>query len=167
MKKLIFIMLLLQACSQTKSDVSTSVVKFTESSGKIEIEFKGKEWKTIQSSGSASLLINDDNGLEQAMSVATMRAKANLIEFLNNEITSSKSTTTLLKSLIKEETNKTKASEIVSDVSEKIVSEARGSIKGAYVIERKVSPERDYVMVTILLDKKILEASKNVSLLLR
>ena len=157
----------MQACSQTKSDISTNVVKFVESSGKIEIEFKGKEWQTIKSSGSASLLINDNNGLEQAMNVATMRAKANLIEFLNNEITSTKSTTTLVKSLIKEESDKTKAAEIASDVSEKIVSEARGSIKGAYLIERRVSAERDYVMVTILLDRKILKTSKNINLLLQ
>jgi len=165
---IIFVFLALQACSHSsKGELSTDVIRFVESSGKIEIEIKGGEWQKIKSKGSANILSKDKSAIEQAMNVATLRAKANLVEFMNNDIKSSKTSDTALTSLKKDGDDKSNMTEISSTVLEKITAESRGIIKGAYVIERTVSEDQDYVSVIVLVDRKIVEASKGITKSLR
>lgn len=159
MKKLIILALILTSCKSI-NPISTNTVDFAETSGKIKVTIKGDEWQKIESSGMANLLMKDDNAIEQAMNVAALRAKANLIEFLESEVKSSKSSEVITNSLIKESINKEIASDIASKVNEKIYTESKGIIKGAYVSERKVSNDQKSVMVTIVVDKNIIKALK-------
>lgn len=167
MKKLITIISLLlitQACSHTPpKEIPTEIVKFVESSGKVEIEVKGKEWQKIKVKGSAATPAKNKVALEQAMNIATLRAKANLVEFLEDDIKSTKATNTFTKSLIKEGETPENASEITTGVTEEIISSSKGIIKGAYVTDRSVSSGQDYVSVTITVDRKTVDVSKAIS----
>lgn len=50
-----FLFLALQACSHSsKGELSTDVIRFVESSGRIEIEIKDEEWQKIKSKGTVS-----------------------------------------------------------------------------------------------------------------
>lgn len=167
MKKLLTtlaVLLTLQACSHnSKNDVSTDVIKFVESSGKIEIEVKGDQWQRIKSKGSAAVVMKDELALEQAMYVATLRAKANLVEFLEDDIKSAKATDSITKALRKEDETNSSSAEAATTVTEAITSEARSIIKGAYVIDRTVSANKNYVSVTIVVDRKMVTVSKQIS----
>lgn len=158
MKKYILLLLLVSGCSTSQqiSNISDSAIQFVESAGKIEMTLnRDGSWKTIKSSGTAAVLLNDNNALEQAMNVATLRAKANLVEFLEVDLRSSKSLSTLTSSFVSDSANN---AEIATKVSETISSEAKGIIKGVYVIERKISEDKKYAIVTIMADKRIINA---------
>jgi hypothetical protein len=131
-----------------------SVIKIIEQSGKIEITLKGKKWQTIKSTGSAAILVKDEDGIEQAMNVATLRAKANIIEFLNSEISSNRKTESSLSSSLQEK-------QLTQKVLETIYQEAKGNIKYSYVVEREI--KQDYAKVVVVLNKNISELSINLS----
>lgn len=163
MKKIITLVLIsvIASCSANKglNEVSNQVISFAESSGKIEMEVDKKgEWVYIQSLGSSPLLSDDNHAIEQAFNAATMRAKANLSEFLTNEIKSDKSTSTTI-GLKKEAEEQRK---LDSEVVEKISSNSKSILKGVYVTERKISDDRTYVIVKIKTDKKTLKAINSI-----
>lgn len=161
MKKLLLIALIIlstQACKSAHK-IPNTVLKFVESSGKVEVEINRKgEWVKIKSTGAAQII--SSKTLEETMTVATLRAKANLIEFLENEIRSSRST----ESVVDSDSKKGVDPEIVSKISEKIYSDASGSLRGAYVSERKISKSQNYAKVTIILDRKIIKSIKMISI---
>ncbi len=147
----------LSSCStlNKSSVVSSQSIYFAESSGKIKMEIdKSGKWTSIESAGSAALLADDSHAIEQAFNMATMRAKGNLAEFLNNEIKSDKSTETII-SLTKELETKDNLS---TKVVENITSNSKIILKGVYVTERKISEDRKYVFVQIKTDKKTVDA---------
>jgi hypothetical protein len=152
MKKIIILLLLslLVSCASKQE----SVIKIIEQSGKIEITLKGKKWQTIKSTGSAAILVKDEDGIEQAMNVATLRAKANIVEFLNSEISSNRKTESSLNSSLQEK-------QLNQKVLETIYQEAKGNIKYSYVVEREI--KQDYAKVVVLLDKNVSDLSINLS----
>ena len=161
---IITFLLLTQACSHVDpKELPTNVIKFVEASGRVEIEIKGKEWQKLTSKGSAALTSKNKVAIEQAMNVATLRAKAGLVEFLNEDIKSNKATGTISKSLNKEGLAEEASNDVASNVSEDIISEARHILKGAYVVDRSVAPDQDYVSVTVVVDRKMIEVSKSIS----
>lgn len=151
MKKTVVLLFLILASCASKQD---NVVKIVEQSGKVEVSIKGKDWVSIKSTGSAPILIKDEDGIEQAMNVATLRAKANIIEFINSEVSSSKTFDSSLSS-------KAESKEISQKVLEKISQDAKGLIKYSYVIERQVKD--DYVRVVILVSKDLSQLKINLS----
>ena len=153
MKKIIIALslsLLLISCASKPEQIT----KIIEQSGKIEITLKGKKWQTIKSTGSAPILIKDEDGIEQAMNVATLRAKANIVEFLNSEISSNRKTESNLNSSLQDK-------QLTQKVLEIIQLEAKGNIKYSYVIEREV--KEDYVKVVVVVNKNISELNINLS----
>jgi hypothetical protein len=174
MKKLIIALavLSLAACSTTKlSDVdstSNDAVKFTQDFGKVEVTFNDKgDWESLKSSATSSVPINVDMGLEQGMNVATMRAKRNIVEFINQDLKSNKTTDTITKALAKnvssdEETSKQRAANIATEITEKISVQADGILKGVYIVDRKVSPDQKTVSVTVAVDKRSMRAARQL-----
>jgi len=173
MKKLIVVaaVLALSACSSTKlaSDTpSSDAVKFTQDFGKVEVTFTDKgEWESLKSSATSSVPINADAGLEQGMNVALMRAKRNIIEFINQDLKSKTTTDTITKSLeknISEDDLKSKqqAANIASEITEKISVESNGILKGIYIVERKVSSDAKTVVVTVQVDKRSMNAARQL-----
>lgn len=173
MKKLFVvsaIVLALSACSTTKladvDTVSSDAVKYTQDFGKVEVTYTDKgDWEVIKSSGTSAVPIDTDMGLEQGMNVAVMRAKRNIVEFMNTDLKSSKTTDTITKSLAKnvssnDDKSQDRAANIASEITEKISVQADGILKGVYVVDRKISPDKRTVVVTVQVDKRSMRAAK-------
>lgn len=174
MKKLLSITVLalaLSACSSTKladvDPVSRDAVKYTQDFGKVEVTFDNDTWKEIKSTGTAAIPINDDAGLEQAMNIATMRAKRNIVEFMTTELKNNKTVDVMTNSLAKEiadndQKSKEKAANIATKVTEKMVEDSNGILRGSYVKERKVSSDTRVVSVTVVVDRRSMRAANQL-----
>ena len=77
---------------EEKPDIKAQEVEFLESHGTIGLEFDENtgEWLSVESTGTSPITFNHANSREEAMTVASMRARANLVEFLNNTIKTEK-----------------------------------------------------------------------------
>ena len=161
----------LTACSTTKltaDATSPDAVKFTQDFGKVEVTFNDKgEWETLKSSATSSVPIDVDAGLEQGMNVATMRAKRNIVEFINQDLKSTKTTDSITKALAKnvsdnDENSKQRAANIATEITEKISVQADGILKGVYVTDRKISSDNKTVSVTVQVDKRSMYAAQQL-----
>ena len=172
MKKVILVcaVLAMSACSSVKlkSEVTDEAAKFTQDFGRVEVTFNDKgDWESLKSSATSAVPIDIDAGLEQGMNVATMRAKRNIVEFINQDLKSTKTTDTITKALAKnvtseDENAKQRASNIASEITEKIAVEANGILKGVYIVERKLSSDKKYVVVTVMVDHRSMKAARQV-----
>jgi hypothetical protein len=175
MKKLILvsaIALALSACSTTKTvdlnDTSKDAVKYTQEFGKVEITFNDKgEWETLKSTGTSAIPLTDNAALEQAMNVATMRAKRNIVEFIQTDLNSSKSHEAITNALAKdvsadESKTRERAGNIATKIQEKIAVEANGIVKGVYITDRKISGDKSMAVVTVEVSKKSMRAAQQV-----
>jgi len=83
-------------------DIRAQEVEFLETNGKITLEFdeSGAEWLTIESTGTSPINFNHANSREEAFLVASMRARANLTEFLNNSVKTEKFTEHVSKTIL-------------------------------------------------------------------
>lgn len=165
----------LSACGTTgKHDIteesaySSSAQQYTQDFGKVEVTFDDKgNWISIKSSATSNTPISVDAGLEQGMNVATMRAKRNIVEFMQTDLQSSKTTDTLTKSLAKsvaqdDEASHQRAANLAQEIQEKIAVNANGILKGVYVTDRKVSPDHRMVSVTVQVDKRSMRAAQQI-----
>lgn len=147
-------------------EATEAAVKYTQEFGRVEVTFTSKgEWENLTSTGTSAIPLNDNLAFEQAMNVATMRAKRNIVEFIQTDLKSSKTTEAITNALAKDvrgELGKTKerAGSIATNIQEKIAVEANGIIKGSYVIERKVSSDGTMAVVTLQVDKQSMRAAK-------
>ena len=174
MKKILsiaVIALAVSACSTTKladvDPVSRDAVKYTQDFGKVEVTFNNDTWTEIKSTATAAIPINDDAGLEQAMNIATMRAKRNIVEFMNTDLKNNKTVDVITNSLAKEvsdndQKSKERAANIATKVTEKMVEESSGIIRGSYVKERKVSSDTRVVSVVVQVDKRSISAANQL-----
>lgn len=171
MKKVILAcaVLALSACSSTKladNGTSSDAVKYTQDFGKVEVTFNDKgEWESLKSSATSSVPIDVDAGLEQGMNVALMRAKRNIVEFINQDVKSKTTTDAITKSLAKnvsedDVASKQRAANTASEITEKIAVESNGILKGVYVLDRKVSSDSKTVVVTVQVDKRSMNAAR-------
>lgn len=161
MKKYLLLFLFLQSCSiiGDKNSISEKTIVFSESAGKIEVKLNKKgDLEYIVSSGTAAIIENSDFALEQAMNIATLRAKANLSEFINTDIKSKKTTETII-GAVEEEYNTQYSS---TDVKENIISESNSILKGVFVFERKVSQDNKSVLVKVKYDTNVLKILPNL-----
>jgi hypothetical protein len=73
---------------EAKPDIKEQEVVFLEDNGKITLEFDetGAEWLVIESTATSPVNFNHANSREEAFLVATMRARAGLVEFLHNSV---------------------------------------------------------------------------------
>lgn len=165
--------LALSACSTNpfkgnaaQDSKSTEAIRFTQDFGKVEVTFNDKgEWESLKSSATSSIPINADAGLEQGMNVALLRAKRNISEFITQDLKSKTTSDTITKSLTKndsDESEKQRAESIAQDITEKIAVESVGILKGIYILERKLSSDGKYVVVTVQVDKQSMTAAKQI-----
>jgi hypothetical protein len=175
MKKVILVAAMaaiLSACSTVKTadvdPVSKDAVKYTQEFGRVEVTFNDKgEWESLKSTGTSAIPLSDNAALEQAMNVATMRAKRNIVEFIQTDLQSSKSHEAITNALAKDVSNEDgKASEragsIATKIQEKIAVEANGIVKGAYILDRKISGDKTMAVVVIQVDKRSMRAAQQM-----
>lgn len=163
--------LALSACSSVKlatDTPSSEAVKYTQDFGKVEVTFNDKgDWESLKSSATSSVPIDINAGLEQGMNVALMRAKRNIVEFINQDLKSKTTTDAITKSLAKnisedDVASKQRAANIAEEITEKIAVESNGILKGVYVVDRKVSSDTKYVVVTVQVDKRSMNAARQL-----
>jgi hypothetical protein len=88
---------------EQKPDIKKAEVEFLETAGTVQLQFSDEgEWLLIKTSGTAPINFNHAQGREDAFILATMRAKRNLIEFLQNDVKSGKVTENITKSVLKD-----------------------------------------------------------------
>ena len=175
MKKVILVAAMaavLSACSSMKSvdldPVSKDAVKYTQEFGKVEVTFNDKgEWESLKSTGTSAIPLSDNAALEQAMNVATMRAKRNIVEFIQTDLQSSKSHEAITNALAKDvsaDDNKSRerAGNIATKIQEKITTQADGLLKGVYITDRKISGDKTMAVVTVTVDKRSMRAAQQV-----
>lgn len=77
---------------EVQPDIKAQEVAFLEENGTVSLEFdeNGADWISIESTGTSPITFNHANSREEAMTVAAMKARANLVEFLNNTIKTEK-----------------------------------------------------------------------------
>ena len=175
MKKLILVAAMaaiLSACSTTKTvdldPVSKDAVKYTQEFGKVEVTFNDKgEWESLKSTGTSAIPLSDNAALEQAMNVATMRAKRNIVEFIQTDLQSSKSHEAITNALAKDVSSddaksRERAGNIATKIQEKITTQADGLLKGVYINDRKISGDKTMAVVTVTVDKRSMRAAQQV-----
>ena len=175
MKKVILVAamaVVLSACSSMKSvdldPVSKDAIKYTQEFGKVEVTFNDKgDWESIKSTGTSAIPLNDNAALEQAMNVATLRAKRNIVEFTQTDLQSSKSHEAITNALAKDvssDDNKSRerAGNIATKIQEKIAVQSDGLLKGVYITDRKISGDKTMAVVTVQVDKRSMRAAQQV-----
>ena len=153
---------LLAACSTSKppGQMTEDGVKLAKNFGKVEVEFSTfGDWKSIKSTASANVPIEHDSGVEQAMNLATLRAKRNIVEFIQSDIKSKKTSDALVDAMIDQNVSKERATKMSQKISESIVEQSSGIIRGAYVDDRKITDDGKNVTVVVIVDKRSLESS--------
>ena len=159
------IALILSACSSTKpaGQVTQEGAKLAQNFGKVEVEFSmWGDWKAIKSTASANVPIEHDAGIEQAMNLATLRAKRNIVEFIQSDLKSKKTADAFTDALIDQNVSKDRATKLSQKITESIVEESSGILKGAYVDDRRITDDGKNVTVVIIVDKKSLESSSKL-----
>jgi hypothetical protein len=58
--------------------------------------------------------------------------------------------------------SKQQAANIASEITEKISVESNGILKGIYIVERKVSSDAKTVVVTVQVDKRSMNAARQL-----
>ena len=175
MKKVILVAAIaavLSACSTTRTvdldPVSKDAVKYTQEFGKVEVTFNDKgEWESLKSTGTSAIPLSDNAALEQAMNVATMRAKRNIVEFIQTDLQSSKSHEAITNALAKDVASddaksRERAGNIATKIQEKITTQADGLLKGVYITDRKISGDKTMAVVTVTVDKRSMRAAQQV-----
>lgn len=185
----------LTACSNSpKNSVDATPgrsadVEFLEQNGPLTLTFDDKgNWLSIMSSATAPLVNNAPEGVEVAFKTAMMRAKRNLIEFLSDDVKSTKSVQTISKSYLKniaqvdsaKEANTTgddeglasntqaakesrqKANTIAQTVRERVDDNSQAILKGVQINERKISKEQQHVSVTILVTQQSIKGADQI-----
>jgi hypothetical protein len=88
---------------ETKPDIKKAEAEFLETAGTVQLQFSEEgEWLLIKTSGTAPINFNHAQGREDAFLLATMRAKRNLVEFLNNDVKSGKAVENITKTALKD-----------------------------------------------------------------
>ena len=169
----------------------TADAEFLEANGPLKLSFDEKgRWLTIETSATAPLSFDAAEGRELAFKIATMRAKRNLVEFLSNDLKSSKSLRTISKSYLKSvgqtDSNNTngyaeddgendvsqnqqqtrelrqKANTIASTVRESIDDNAQFILKGVFISSRKVSRDGSHVSVSIRVSQQSMSTANSI-----
>lgn len=154
--------LMLGACSSTKptGQMTQEGASLAKNFGKVEVEFSMfGDWKAIKSTASANVPIEHDAGIEQAMNLATLRAKRNIVEFIQSDLKSKKTSDAFTEALIDQNVSKDRATKLSQKITESIVEESSGILRGAYVDDRKITDDGKNVTVMIVVDKRSLESS--------
>lgn len=187
-------------CASTKSNVDgydgkplkTAETEFLEEYGPLKLTYNEKgAWVSIDTSATAPITFDAAEGREVAFKIATMRAKRNLVEFMANDVKSTKSLKSISNSYVKsvaEQNSSTgkdyidtddeadsgatqsakelrqKANTIASTLRENISDDAQAILKGVYVSGRKVSRDGKHVSVTVSVNSKSISLAHSLRL---
>jgi hypothetical protein len=174
LKKIVIIsaVALLSACSTvplTKTEDGAPIkTEFLGGSIKVEYDKKTGEVKLVESMATARLVSDLPNAVDESFTVATMRARKQLIEFMKTEIESEKFTESVFDTLQKSEVensskNRSVNHNISQAVKQSIKQKSAGILKGTYVSEKVYDQSTKTVRVTVRSSDQDVDAAKRLS----
>lgn len=131
----------------------------------VEIEFSKDKtnWERIKAKGESDLMFGDRKDIQQATKKAIMNAKANISKFLSEEIRSEEAFNEITEIL--SDTNNQKKSSSRKNVDiliNNITVNSQNILKGLLVLEQNINQKEKYLVVTIGMSKKTIEAAENI-----
>lgn len=145
---------LLSACASVK-DKSDAKVVSEFLGGDIKVTYsKSGEFESLASSASVKVISDLSSAKEEAVSVATVRARRQISEFLKTEVESERFVTTVTKSLQESDavsgvSASTVNSKIAMDMKETIRQKSESLLKGTFVESEKFDTSSKVVTVTV------------------
>lgn len=165
--------------SSIKAPTRVANTTFQETNGVVNLAFDEKgNWVALSTTGTAELNGNSVVAQENAISVAAMRAKRNISEFLNNSMKSTKTVEGVAKSHQKTLTRNNPDSEtddattrkndeisetsrqFAQTVNEKIVDSSNAILKGVRITSQQITGDRAVVMLEV--SQQSMAAAKSI-----
>lgn len=162
---------ILTACSSvplTKTEEAPIKTEFLGGSIKVVYDRSTGEVKEIESMATAKLVSTLPNAVDESFTVATMRARKQLIEFMKTEVESEKFTESIFDTLQKSDVENKSKNETVNHnisqaVKQSIKQKSAGILKGTYVSEKVYDQATKTVRVAVRSSDKDIEAAKRLS----
>lgn len=137
-----------------------------ESPSGVEVKFdENGELKSILATGEADFKFGDSKDIKQATQKATMRAKANIAKFLNEEVKSSEILEEITTTISSDSSSG--ESEALRDSTEKFVesvsTEANAILNGVVTLKSEVNKEAKIVSVTVGVKEQTINAAAKLS----
>jgi len=181
--------------SSDKSSVESrrlAETAFEEAGGTLNLVFDAQgNWVRITAKGTAAMADDTPGGRETAMTIATMRAKRTVAEFLSSEVRSSKTMTRIARSYARtyqssgnknpegslgidddkamsqptDSEEDRQAQRLASTLTEQIRDNSSAILRGAYVSQRTFEGER--VTVELTASRESIEAARQLSRMMR
>ena len=173
-------------------DIKKAEAEFLEANGSLQIQYGDDgQWIMIKTVGTAPVNFNHSQGKEDAFMLASMRAKRNLIEFLNNDVRSNKVTENVSRATLKDlvssknkedrqsggglsdeeieaklnnasAEDRYRANKIAQSVTESIRDSSQFILKGAFISKREIDRESNLAAVTVQVSRKSINAASQV-----
>lgn len=163
------LVVLFSGCS-TFSKKEEKMVTSEFANGDIKISYTlGGEIDTIHSTSSARVSSTLPGAVDEAVTVATMRARRQLSEFIKTDIETDRFVNTITDSVQNAEsfggesaTSKSVKSKIVYDVKESMKQKSNAILRGTYVDSKRFDSDTKTVLVTIKSSPKDVANSKTL-----
>lgn len=162
---------ILTACSSvplTKTEEAPIKTEFLGGSIKVVYDRSTGEVKEIESMATAKLVSTLPNAVDESFTVATMRARKQLVEFMKTEVESEKFTESIFDTLQKSDVENKSKNETVNHnisqaVKQSIKQKSAGILKGTYVSEKVYDQATKTVRVAVRSSDRDIEAAKRLS----
>lgn len=117
------------------------------------------EWVSITATATAKVGYNVDYAVDTAITVATLKARRQILEMLNVTMKSGRSV-----EMTSNTSQGTKnASNVLEKVRDSITKMSEGVMKGTHVVSEIVDAENRQVTVTVGVDRRSLNAAKSIA----
>lgn len=176
MKKLgvVLATILIAGCSNlplTKTNDTPIKSEFLGGSIKVVYKKSTGEVESIESMATARVISTLPNSVDESFTLATMRARKQIIEFMKTEVESEKFTEAIYDTLQKSDVqNKDKNESVNQNIAQKVQQNIRqksaGILKGTYVSEKIYDSSTKTVKVTVRSGEEDVEAAKKISRLM-
>ncbi|MES2585815.1 MAG: hypothetical protein V4536_02740 [Pseudomonadota bacterium] len=140
--------------------------EFIEKNGSLTISFdKDGNWETIKSSATYNIVGNGHTSISDASTIASMRAKQNITEFISNDVRTEKTFNGLTKAYSEQlndgddKINK-EGADVATKLQTQITDSSAAILKGVILVSQQVSGNK--VAVTVQVDRKSLKAARDL-----
>ena len=158
------------SCSTIKhdsyGDEKRAEAEFVEKNGSLIISFNSDgNWEAIKSSATYNILGGNHTSISDAATIASMRAKQNITEFIANDVRTEKTFNGLSKAYSEqmadgEEKVGKEGFDAITKLQTQITDSSAAILKGVMLVGQQVSGNT--VAVTVQVDRKSLKAAKDL-----
>jgi len=154
-----------QVFAQSKGSDSIPVIIHTDSIGGVKVEYdEYGSWRRMRTTGESELLFGSPSDIRRAKKKSVLRAKAALVKFMKQTITSSEHLENVANTISNEQRKGGKYSKdalkkTLEDESEMISGSADGILRGIIVLEEKVDKNNQNVWVTLGVSRRTVQAA--------